>query len=198
MAKVRWKGGTLEAPIPPALVTCGSMETSNIITVAWTGIISSDPPRTYISVRGSRFSHEIIRSSGEFAVNMTTASLVRAADWCGNHTGRKTDKFAHCRLGKQAASEIACPIIEESPLVLECRVEQILPMDSHDMFIARIVAVDVDEALLTPEGRLSIGRAHLAAFAHGEYYELGRRIGKIGYSVKKRNRPFAGTAEGDK
>lgn len=186
MSKIEWKGSTIEAPLPPALVSCGDLEHSNIITVAWTGIVCTNPPMTYISLRPSRYSYDIIKSSGEFVINLTSASLVRAADWCGAHTGRKVDKFAACHLTKIAASHLNCPMIEESPINLECSVKNIIHLGSHDMFLAEIIGIDVDESLLLEGGRLSINRAHLAAFAHGEYYELGRRIGKFGFTVKKK------------
>ena len=192
MGKLVWKGGTLEGPLPPTMVTCGDMEHADIVTVAWTGITCTDPAMTYISLRPSRYSYGIIKETGEFVINMTSQSLARAADWCGNYTGRKVDKFQKCRLTKEAASVVGCPLIGESPLSLECRVEQIIPLGSHDMFLARIVAVNVEEGLITPEGRLSIGRARLVAFAHGEYFELGRRIGKFGFAVKKKKGPPKG------
>ena len=188
MAKLKWKGGALVAPVPPAMVSCGNMEKSNIITVAWTGIVNTVPPKTYISVRPGRHSYHIIRESGEFVINLTPASLIRKADYCGMYTGAKVDKFAKCGLSKVEASEVACPLIGESPLSLECRVTDVIPLGSHDMFLADIVAVDVEESLLDENGKLRLDRAGLAAFAHGEYYELGKKIGKFGFSaVKKKN-----------
>ncbi len=186
MGKTEWKGGTLEGPLPPVMVTCGDMEHADIVTVAWTGIVCTQPPMTYISLRPSRYSYGIIKERGEFVINLTPANLVRAADWCGNHTGRKVDKFKACHLSKIAASHMDVPLIEESPLALECVVKEIIHLGSHDMFLSEIVGVDVDDSLITPEGRLSISRAHLAAFAHGEYFEIGRRIGKFGFSVRKK------------
>ncbi len=188
MAKIQWKGGALLAPVPPVMVTCGTMEESNIITVAWTGLINTIPPKTYISVRPSRHSYGIIKESGEFAINLTPASLVRTADFCGIYTGRKVDKFTRCALTKEPAANLACPLIAESPLALECRVTEIIPLGTHDMFLADIVGVSVDPALLDKEGKLHIERAGLAAFAHGEYYELGKRIGTFGFSVRKKNK----------
>ena len=188
MSKIVWKGGALVAPVPPCMVTCGSGETANIITIAWTGIINTHPPKTYISVRPSRHSYGLIRESGEFAVNLTPASLVRAADWCGIHTGKKGNKFEKCGLHPREASEISCPLIAESPLSLECRVTDVIPLGSHDMFLADIVAVDVDESLLDREGKLHQERAGLAAFAHGEYFELGKKIGTFGFSVMKKKK----------
>lgn len=192
MAKVKWKGGALIAPIPPVMVSCGTMEESNVLTVAWTGIINTIPPKTYISLRPSRHSYDIIKSSGEFVINLTTAALVRSADYCGIYTGRKVDKFAKCALGKEEASEVSCPLIAESPLSLECKVTEVIPLGTHDMFLADIVAADVDESLIDSSGKLHIESAGLAAFAHGAYFELGRKLGDFGFSVrKKKKKPHA-------
>lgn len=190
MSKQKWKGGALVAPVPPAMITCGSEEAgnSNIITVAWTGIINTIPPKTYISVRPSRHSYGIIKESGEFAINLTTASLVKSADYCGIYTGAKVDKFEKCALGKEEASEISCPLIAESPLSLECKVTDIIELGSHHMFLADIVAVDVDEKLINSEGKLCLDKAELCAFAHGEYFALGEKLGYFGFSVKKKKK----------
>ncbi|MBR6651013.1 MAG: flavin reductase family protein [Clostridia bacterium] len=188
MSKIKWKGGTLLAPVPPVMVSCGTMEKPNIITVAWTGLINTIPPKTYISVRPSRHSYELIKESGEFAINLTPTSLVKQADWCGIHTGRKVDKFARCNLTPDQANEISAPLILECPISLECKVFDIIPMGTHDMFLADIVAVDVAPGLLDKSGRLCIERAHLAAFAHGEYFELGKSLGKFGFSVAKKKK----------
>ena len=188
MAKIRWKGGALTAPVPPCMVTCGEGERANIITVAWTGIINTVPPKTYISVRPMRHSYGLIRESGEFCVNLTSAALVRAADYCGIYTGKKVDKFAACGLTKEEATEVSCPLIAESPLSLECRVTDVIELGSHHMFLADIVAVDVDESLIDKEGKLRLERADLAAFAHGEYFELGKKIGTFGFSAKKKKK----------
>ena len=188
MAKTKWRGGTLLAPVPPALVTCKDGDRENVLTVAWTGIVNSDPPKTYISVRPSRYSYEIIKNSGVFAINLTTKALVRAADWCGVRTGAKLDKFERCRLLREKANEIDCPILADSPLVLECRVTDVIPLGSHDMFLADIVAVDVDEALVDESGKLHLDRAGLVAYSHGEYFELGKRLGKFGYAVAKKKK----------
>lgn len=190
MSKIKWRGGALVAPVPPVMVSCGDMEHSNIITVAWTGIINTVPPKTYISVRPSRHSYSIIKNSGEFVINLTTAELIKKADFCGVYTGAKVDKFAKCGLGRETASEVSCPLIVESPLSLECRVTDVIELGSHHMFMADIVAVDVDEALVDKGGKLCLERAGLAAFAHGEYFELGRKIGYFGFSAdKKRKNP---------
>ncbi len=189
MKKIQWKGGTLLGPIPPVMVSCGTMEESNIITIAWTGIVNTIPPKTYISIRPTRHSYGIIRESGEFAINLTTADMVRSADSCGVYTGRKVDKFTRFHLTKEESSFLSCPLIGESPLALSCRVTDILPLGSHDMFLADIVGMEVDPALIDKDGRLHLEWAHLAAFAHGQYYELGRQIGAFGFSVKKDKKP---------
>ena len=190
MAKIKWRGGALTAPVPPVMVSCGNMEDSNIITVAWTGIINTVPPKTYISVRPSRHSYSLIKESGEFVVNLTTAEMIKKADFCGIYTGAKVDKFAKCGFDKEEATEVCCPVIAQSPLALECKVTDVIELGSHHMFLADIVAVDVDETLVDQKGKLHLDRAHLAAFAHGEYFELGRKIGYFGFSVdKKRKKP---------
>ncbi len=188
MAKIQWRGGALLAPVPPAIVTCANGDERNLLTVAWTGIVNTIPPKTYISVRPSRHSYHIIKESGVFAINLTTKDLVRAADWCGVHTGAKVDKFERCHLQTEDASEIACPILSDSPLTLECRVTQIIPLGSHDMFLADIVAVDVNEELIDRDGKLHLERANLAAYAHGDYYELGKKLGSFGFSVAKKKK----------
>ncbi len=188
MAKIKWRGGALIAPLPPVMVSSGDMEKGNIMTVAWTGIINTIPPKTYISVRPKRYSYNIIKESGQFAINLTTKDLIKAADYCGIYTGAKVDKFAKCNLTKEEATEIACPLIAESPLSLECRVTEIIPLGSHDMFLADIVAVDVDEGLLDKDGKLHLDKAGLAAFAHGEYFELGKKIGTFGFSATKKKK----------
>ena len=189
MAKTTWKGGTLLAPVPPALVTCRDGDRDNVLTIAWTGIVNSDPPKTYISVRPSRHSYEIVKKSGVFAINLTTKALARAADWCGVYTGAKVDKFERCKLQKEEAREINCPILADAPLVLECRVSDVIPLGTHDMFLADIVAVDVDDSLLDESGKLHMERAELIAYSHGEYYELGKKLGKFGYAVAKKKKP---------
>ena len=179
MAKLVWKPGALLAPSPPALVSCGTVEAPNLLTI-------TRPAMTYISVRPERYSYGLIRESGEFVINLTTVGLVRAADFCGVRSGRELDKFAHCGLTPVPASEVSAPLIEQSPLSLECRVKQILPLGSHEMFLSEIVAVDVDEQLVDREGKLHLSRAGLAAYAHGEYFALGERLGTFGFSVRKK------------
>ena len=176
------------APVPPALVTCAYGGVQNVLTVAWTGIVNTVPPKTYISVRPSRFSYGLIRQSGEFAVNLTTEDLVRAADWCGVHTGAKVNKFERWKLETAPATAVGCPILTASPVTLECRVTDVIPLGSHDMFLADIVAVDVDETLVDSAGKLHLDRAGLAAYAHGEYYALGKKLGSFGFSVAKKKK----------
>lgn len=193
MAKVSWKGGALIAPLPPVMVSCGKDDNKNIVTVAWTGIINTIPPKTYISLRPSRHSYGIIKESGEFVINLTPASLVRAADFSGMYTGAKKDKFKECSLTPEECEYVSCPAIAECPLSLECKVSEIIPLGTHDMFLADIVGVRVDESLLDKNGKLCIERADLAAYAHGEYFALGRKLGKFGFSAvkkkKKKNAP---------
>lgn len=188
MSKISWKGGALTAPIPPALVTCSDGERDNVFTVAWTGITCTQPPKTYISVRPSRFSYNIIRETGCFVINLTTEELVRAADTCGVRSGRDVDKFELCGLEKEPAFHVPCPLIVQSPLSLECKVEKILPLGSHDMILADIVGVDVNEELIDGAGKLRLDKAGLCAFAHGEYFAVGKKLGFFGFSVKKKKK----------
>jgi flavin reductase (DIM6/NTAB) family NADH-FMN oxidoreductase RutF len=188
MSKIHWKGSTLLAPLPPMMVSCGDMEKPNIITVAWTGILNTIPPKTYISVRPQRYSYNLIKESGVFTINLTPTHLIRAADYCGMYTGAKVDKFAKCSLTPEAGINVSCPSIAECPISLECRVSDIISLGTHDMFIADIVTVSVDEGLLDEKGKLCLERAKLAAFAHGEYYEVGKSIGKFGFSAVKKKK----------
>ncbi len=185
MGKVEWKGGALLGPLPPVMVSCGNMQTANIITVAWTGIVNTHPPKTYISLRPSRHSYPIIRETGEFVINLSTASLIRAVDYCGVRSGKDVDKFAVTGLTPQESFQVSCPSIAQCPLTLECRVTDIVPLGSHDMFLADIVCVGVDEQYVDAAGRLCMDQCGLAAFAHGEYFELGKKIGSFGFSVRK-------------
>lgn len=186
MAKQIWKGGALLAPLPAVLVTSGDMENSNIITIGWTGIVNTIPPKTYISVRKSRHSYELIEQSREFVINLTTAEMIREVDYCGIYTGKKVDKFKKCGFTKEAASAVSAPIIGESPLSLECRVIEMTDLGTHVMFLADIVATDVDESLIDKDGKLDLSRAHLIAYAHGEYFALGKKLGSFGFSAKKK------------
>jgi flavin reductase (DIM6/NTAB) family NADH-FMN oxidoreductase RutF len=186
MSKVVWKGATLVAPLPPVMVTCGDMENANIITIAWTGILNSNPPKTYISVRPERYSYDILKNKRVFIINLPSSPLIKKTDYCGIYTGKKVNKFEKCGFTKEKASNVGCPLIAECPINIECRVTDIIPLGSHDMFIADIVAVNVDEHLIESDGKLHMEKAKLAAFMHGEYFELGRKIGHFGFSVKKK------------
>lgn len=184
MSKVTWKGGTLLAPVPAVLVSCGTVEEPTALTVAWTGIISSDPPRTYISVRPERNSYEIIKSSGEFVINMLPSSLVKTLDYCGIKSGKHENKLEKRKLTALPCEKISAPLIAQSKIALECKVTEIKPLGSHDMFIADILAVDIDEDLIDDKGRLMIEQAGLMAYAHGTYFALGKKIGSFGFSCK--------------
>ncbi len=188
MEKQMWKGSTLLAPVPPALVSCGTMDAPNALTIAWTGILNSQPPKTYISVRPERYSYDLIRNSGEFVINLPTAALVRAIDYCGVRSGRNEDKLAAMHLTTQPVEGFSCPMIAESPLSIACRVTDVVPLGSHDMFLADIVSIHVASDLVDEAGRLHLAKAGLCAYAHGEYFALGRKIGDFGFSVKKKRK----------
>lgn len=188
MGLLTWKGGTLEAPLPPVLVSCGTLEEPNAITIAWTGIVNSDPPMTYISVRPERYSYRIIQSSGEFVINLPTEQLIPAVDFCGVRSGRDLDKIKACGLTLAPGETVRAPLINESPVHLECAVCQELPLGSHHMFLARIRAVRVDERYVDENGRLCMERCRLASYIHGTYYATGRALGKFGFTVKKKKK----------
>jgi flavin reductase (DIM6/NTAB) family NADH-FMN oxidoreductase RutF len=178
--------GTLLAPLPAVMVSVGDMEESNIITVAWTGILSSDPARAYISVRPSRHSHKFLKEKGEFVINLTNEALAKKTDYVGIFTGKKVDKFKKCELTKTESKCVAAPTIAESPLSLECRVFQVIESGTHDIFLADIVNVSCREELMDEKGRICLEKAKLITYSHGEYYALGRRIGKFGFSAAKK------------
>ena len=186
MAKVFWKPGTLLCPVPVVLVTCGTLKDANAVTVAWTGIVNSDPAMTYISLRPSRFSHEIISQTGEFAINLVSEGMLRKVDSCGVYTGRKVNKIKTFSLTPEKGQVIAAPVLKESPLSLECKVTEVKSLGSHDMFLAEIVSVDVDEKFVDENGKLDLRQADLVAYSHGDYLKLGKKLGSFGYSVKKK------------
>lgn len=188
--KQSWKPGTMIYPLPAVLISCGENEQEyNLFTVAWTGTVCTNPPMCYISVRPERHSYEIIKRTGEFVINLTTASLARATDWCGVRSGRDYDKFAEMGLTAESAAVVKAPIVAESPVSIECRVKQIVPLGSHDMFIADVVNVLVDEEYINPEtGKLELERADMIAYSHGEYFRLGKAIGHFGWSVRKKKK----------
>ena len=188
MAKKTLRGGALVCPLPPTMVSCGDMENSNIITIGWTGILNTIPPKTYISVRPTRHSYNIIKEKGEFVINLTPSKLVKEADYCGIYTGKKVDKFEKCKLTKVKGTQIDAPMIDECPVSIECKVTDIIPLGSHDMFMADIVAVNVDESLFDKDDKMHLDKANLVAYAHGEYFELGKKIGKFGFSTNKKKK----------
>ncbi len=185
MSKVKWKAGTFLYPIPAVMVSCGTMKKANIITVAWTGIINTNPAMVYISIRPTRYSYNIIKESGEFVINLTTKQLARATDWCGVKTGAKVDKFKEMNLTKEKANIVKCPLIKESPVSVECKVTEIKEMGSHHMFIAKVMCIDADEKYIDSKGAFDISKCDLIAYSNGNYYSLGKKVGKFGFSVKK-------------
>ena len=188
MGKVTWKAGTFEYPIPAAMVSCGTMEKSNIITVAWTGVINTNPAMVYISVRPERYSYDIIKKSKEFVINSTNEQLAYATDWCGVKSGKDVDKFEKLHLTKQRATIVNCPMIEEAPVSIECKVKEIKKLGSHDMFLAEVLAVNADEKYFDKKGAFDISKCNLIAYANGGYYTLGKKVGKFGYSVQKKKK----------
>ena len=188
MGKLTWKAGTFEYPIPAAMVSCGTMEKSNIITVAWTGVINTNPAMVYISVRPERYSYELIEHSKEFVINLTNEDLAYATDWCGVKSGRDVDKFEKMHLTRQKANFVNCPMIEEAPVSIECKVKEIKRLGSHHMFLAEVLAVNADEKYFDKKGGFDISKCNLIAYANGGYYTLGKKVGKFGYSVQKKKK----------
>lgn len=184
--KKSFKPGTLLSPVPAVMVSCGEGDEKNIITIGWTGIINSDPPMTYVSVRPSRHSHDIIEKSGEFVINVTTEKLAFATDYCGVKSGKDVDKFDKMNLTPVSGDVVKCPMIAESPLNLECKVTEVKRLGTHDMYMAEIVAMHVNEELVDEKGKIDLAAAGLLAYAHGEYYGLKKAaIGRFGFSVMK-------------
>lgn len=187
MSRQFWKPGNMLYPLPAVMVSCQRPgEKPNIITLAWVGTVNSDPPMVSISVRPERYSYDIIRETGEFVINLTTEQLVRATDYCGVRSGRDVDKYKEMNLSPCPSREINAPGIAESPVCLECRVKQELPLGSHTMFVAEVVAVSVDEAYMDEKGKFSLDQTGLIAYSHGEYWSLGDKLGSFGYSVRKK------------
>ena len=170
MAKVTWKPGTFLYPLPAVMVSCGTMKKSNIITVAWTGILNTNPATVYISVHPTRHSYPLIKENGEFVINLTTKQLARATDWCGVKTGAKVDKFKEMKLHKEKANFVRCPMIQESPASVECKVREIKELGSHHMFIADVLAIHVDEKYIDEKGAFDISKCDLIAYSNGHYY----------------------------
>lgn len=188
MSKTAFKPGTMIYPLPAVMVSCGDTpDNYNILTIAWTGTICSDPPLCYISVRKERHSHDLIARTGEFVINLTTEALARATDWCGVKSGRDFNKFKEMHLTPEPAQLVKAPLIAESPLNIECVVTEIKELGSHDMFIAKVIAVDADEKLIDKgTGAFQFNHAQPLAYSHGKYYGLGEKIGGFGFSVKKK------------
>ena len=188
--KHNWKPGTMIYPLPAVLVSCGSSpEEYNILTVAWTGTLCTNPPLCYDSVRPELHSYDILRRNMEFVINLTTEELAFATDWCGVRSGKDYNKFEEMRLTPGKAEVVAAPIIEESPVCIECRVKEIVPLGSHDMFVAEVVNVQADDRYLNPEtGKFELDLARLLVYAHGEYFGLGRKVGTFGWTVKKKGK----------
>lgn len=188
--KQNWRPGTMIYPIPAVMVSCGtSPEEYNIITVAWVGTICSEPAMCYISVRPSRHSYDLIKKSGEFVINLTNEELAKATDWCGVKSGKDLNKFKEMNLTPAPSINVSAPIIEEAPISIECKVKNIIPLGSHDMFIAEVVNVQADEKYFDVEtGKFDMEKAKLIAYSHGNYYQLGNQIGKFGWSVQKKKK----------
>ena len=186
--KQSWKPGTLIYPLPAVLVSCGSTpEEYNLLTIAWTGTVCTNPPMCYISVRKERHSYDIIRRTGEFVINLTTEEIARATDWCGVKSGREVNKWEAMGLTPMTNDHVAAPLVGESPLSICCKVRQVVELGSHDMFIADVVGIEADERFIDPEsGKFSLDKARPIVYSHGEYFRLGEMIGHFGWSVRKK------------
>ena len=186
MGKQYWKPGNMLYPLPAVMVSCKRQgEKPNIITVAWTGTVCSSPAMVSISVRKERYSYEIIKETGEFVINLATKDLVRALDYCGVRSGRDVDKYKEAGLTVLASKEIAAPGIMESPVNIECRVTEVKPLGSHDLFLAEVLSVTIEDRYMNDDGKFELNRSGLITYSHGEYFELGRKAGRFGYSVRK-------------
>lgn len=187
MDKENWKPGTMIYPLPAVLVSCGAeRDEYNLITVAWTGTVCSEPPMCYVSIRPDRHSYEIIRRTRECVINLTTAEMAKATDWCGVRSGRDYDKFKESGLTPEKSSVVSAPSVAESPVSIECRVRDIVPLGSHDMFILDVVNVAVDPKYIGEDGKFDMRAAGLMAYCHGEYFSLGETLGFFGWSVRKK------------
>lgn len=198
MSKITLKPGTLLAPLPAVLVTCGTIEKANALTIAWTGIINTIPPMTYISVRPERHSYPIIKETGEFVINLTTSAMARETDFCGVRSGRDMNKLEKCKLTLTEGKTVSAPVIEQSPLSLECKVREIKELGSHHMFIAEITGIQAEERFIDSKGKLNLQQAGLMAYSHGEYFALGRKLGDFGFSVRKKSKLSSKRKDGKK
>lgn len=188
MSRKIWKAGTFIYPLPAVMVSCGTMEKSNIMTVAWTGILNTNPAMCYISVRPERYSYNLIKTQKEFVINLTNEKLAYATDWCGVKTGAKVDKFKEMHLTKEKAQFVKCPIIKESPVAIECRVKEVIDLGSHHMFMAEVLSIDSDEQYIDEKGSFDISKCKLIAYCNGHYYTMGKKIGRFGFSVQKKKK----------
>lgn len=189
MARTYWKPGTIIYPLPAVMVSCGeNPEEYNILTIAWTGTINSDPPMCYISVRPERHSYEIIKRNGEFVINLTTEKLAKATDWCGCRSGKKFNKWKEMSLTPAPSKIVKAPIIEESPVNIECVVKDIVELGTHHMFISNVVSVSVDDTYLNENDAFSFSKANPLVYSHGHYFGMGKAIGKFGWSVEKKKK----------
>ncbi len=188
MEKITYKGGAMLSPNPPTMVSCGDGETTNIITIAWTGIMCTKPAIAYIAVRPTRYSYDIIDKTGEFVINLVPSTLAKECDLCGVKSGSEVNKWELCNLHEQKATAVKAPMIEECPVSIECKVREKLALGSHDVFIADILAVNVDSSLLDENGKIRLWKAGLMAYSHGSYYTMGRHLGDFGWSVKKKKK----------
>lgn len=186
MGKTVWRPGTMVYPAPAVMVTCGTMEHPNIITIAWTGTVCSDPAMTYISVRKERYSYDLIKESGEFVINLTTEALVKATDYCGVKSGRDVDKFKEMGLTAISGTYTQVPLIKECPVSIECQVTQVIELGSHDMFLAKVLGVTIEDDYLEGTGKFRLDQANPIAYLHGGYYTLGKQLGTFGYSIMKK------------
>lgn len=187
MSKVPFSPSTMVYPAPAVMVSCGTDESDqNIITIAWTGTVNSKPPMAFVSIRKERHSHHIIKDNGGFVINLTNEALVFATDFCGVKSGRDINKFKHLNLTPVPATKVKAVMIEEAPVSIECEVKQIIELGSHDMFIAQVVAIHVDETLMDSDGKLRLEKSNPIVYAHGEYYGIGEAIGRFGYSIMKK------------
>ena len=200
MGKVKWKPGTMIYPLPAVMVSCGNeADGYNILTVSWTGTICSDPAMCYISVRPERHSYGILKKNGEYVINLTTRKLAFQTDWCGVKSGADFDKFSEMGLTPVPANIVSAPLIAESPLNIECKVKEVVELGSHHMFISEVVAVDVDEELIdTRTGLFRLDKANMLCYSHGKYYDIGKFIGRFGFSVKKTGTGKAGKKQDNK
>lgn len=189
MGKISWKPGNMVYPLPAVMVTVrGKDGKDNIITIAWTGTVCTNPPMLYISVRKERHSYEMLKEAGEFVVNLTTEEIVKATDYCGVRSGAQVDKFKETGLTKEEAQEVNCAMIKESPVNIECKLREVISLGSHDMFLADVVNVNVDDQYLEENGKFDLAKAHPLVYSHGAYYKTGAKLGTFGYSVKKKKK----------